>query len=83
METIEQRVRRNICEGLGCKDEELKPETRFVADLGADSLDEIELVMMLEEEFETEVSDEEAEQIQTVQQAIDFATARFGTTATS
>lgn len=74
MENIEQRVKKIVAEQLGVKEEEIKNESSFVDDLGADSLDTVELVMALEEEFETEIPDEEAEKITTVQQAIDYVT---------
>lgn len=74
MENIEQRVKKIVAEQLGVKEEEIKTESSFVDDLGADSLDTVELVMALEEEFETEIPDEEAEKITTVQQAIDYVT---------
>jgi acyl carrier protein len=72
MENVEQRVRKIIAEQLGVNESDIKNESSFVDDLGADSLDTVELVMALEEEFETEIPDEEAEKITTVQQAIDF-----------
>jgi acyl carrier protein len=72
MSTIEERVKKIVVEQLGVKEEEVNPESSFVDDLGADSLDTVELVMALEEEFETEIPDEEAEKITTVQQAIDY-----------
>ena len=72
MENIEQRVRKIVAEQLGVNESEIKNESSFVDDLGADSLDTVELVMALEEEFECEIPDEEAEKITTVQQAIDF-----------
>jgi acyl carrier protein len=72
MSSIEERVTKIIVEQLGVKAEEVKPEASFVEDLGADSLDTVELVMALEEEFETEIPDEEAEKISTVQAAIDY-----------
>ncbi|WP_113905801.1 acyl carrier protein [Aliidiomarina celeris] len=75
MSTIEERVKKIIIEQLGVKEEEVKPEASFENDLGADSLDTVELVMALEEEFETEIPDEEAEKIRTVQAAIDYVTA--------
>ncbi|CAM5200046.1 MAG: acyl carrier protein [Alcaligenaceae bacterium] len=76
MDSIEQRVKGIIAEQLAIKDEsEVKNESSFLDDLGADSLDMVELVMCLEDEFETEIPDEEAEKITTVQQAIDFITA--------
>ena len=76
MSSVEERVKKLICEQLGVKEDEVKDEASFVEDLGADSLDTVELVMALEEEFETEIPDEEAEKITTVQQAIDFVSAR-------
>ncbi len=74
--TIEERVRKIVVEQLGVKEEDVKPEASFVDDLGADSLDTVELVMALEEEFETEIPDEDAEKIGTVQQVIDYIKAR-------
>ena len=65
-----------VAEQLGVKEDEVTNDASFVDDLGADSLDTVELVMALEEEFETEIPDEEAEKITTVQQAIDFINAR-------
>ena len=72
MSSIEERVQKIIVEQLGVKPEDVKPEASFVEDLGADSLDTVELVMALEEEFETEIPDEEAEKINTVQSAVDY-----------
>ena len=72
MENVDQRVKKIVAEQLGVNESEIKNESRFVDDLGADSLDTVELVMALEEEFETEIPDEEAEKITTVQQAIDY-----------
>jgi acyl carrier protein len=72
MENVEQRVRKIVAEQLGVNEADVKSESSFVNDLGADSLDTVELVMALEEEFETEIPDEFAEKITTVQQAIDF-----------
>ena len=69
---IEERVKKIIIDMLGVMPEDVVPEASFVNDLGADSLDTVELVMALEEEFETEIPDEEAEQINTVQAAIDY-----------
>ena len=74
MENIEQRVKKIVVEQLGVKEDEATATASFVDDLGADSLDTVELVMALEEEFETEIPDEEAEKITTVQQAIDYVT---------
>jgi acyl carrier protein len=76
MSSVEDQVRAIIAEQLGIKTEEIKNDASFVDDLGADSLDTVELVMALEEEFETEIPDEEAEKITTVQHAIDYVTAR-------
>jgi acyl carrier protein len=72
MENVEQRVKKIVAEQLGVNESEIKNESRFVDDLGADSLDTVELVMALEEEFETEIPDEEAEKITTVQEAINY-----------
>ena len=72
MSAIEERVKKIVVEQLGVKEEEVSSESSFVDDLGADSLDTVELVMALEEEFETEIPDEEAEKITTVQLAIDY-----------
>ena len=72
MSNIEERVKKLIFEQLGVKDEEVQSDASFVEDLGADSLDTVELVMALEEEFETEIPDEEAEKITTVKEAIDY-----------
>ena len=77
MENIEQRVKKIIAEQLGVNESEIKNESSFVDDLGADSLDTVELVMALEEEFECEIPDEEAEKITSVQQAIDYVTAHL------
>ena len=72
MENIEQRVKKIVAEQLGVNEADVKNESSFVNDLGADSLDTVELVMALEEEFETEIPDEEAEKITTVQQAVEY-----------
>ncbi|MCL5798984.1 MAG: acyl carrier protein [Gammaproteobacteria bacterium] len=69
---IDKRVKKIIAEQLGVKEEQITPQASFVDDLGADSLDIVELVMALEEEFECEIPDEEAEKITTVKQAIDY-----------
>ena len=70
--SIEERVTKIVVDQLGVKEEEVNPEASFVDDLGADSFDTVELVMALEEEFECEIPDEDAEKITTVQQAIDY-----------
>lgn len=75
MSNIEERVKKIVCEQLGVKEEEVKSTSSFVDDLGADSLDTVELVMALEEEFETEIPDEQAEKLTNVQEAIDYIVA--------
>jgi acyl carrier protein len=75
---IEARVKKIIIEQLGVKEEQVTNEASFVEDLGADSLDTVELVMALEEEFELEIPDEDAEKITTVQQAIDYIMSHSG-----
>ncbi|AEG01858.1 acyl carrier protein [Methylomonas sp. MED-D] len=76
MSNIEERVKKIVAEQLGVK-EEIANDASFVDDLGADSLDTVELVMALEEEFECEIPDEEAEKITTVQLAIDYINANL------
>ncbi len=78
MSTIEERVKKITVEQLGVDEAEVKNESSFVEDLGADSLDTVELVMALEEEFDTEIPDEEAEKITTVQAAIDYVNSNQG-----
>lgn len=78
MSSVEERVKKIVVEQLGVGEDQVKPEASFVDDLGADSLDTVELVMALEEEFDTEIPDEEAEKITTVQQAIDYINANAG-----
>ena len=72
MASVEEKVKKIIVEQLGVDEEEVKPEAHFVDDLGADSLDVVELVMALEEEFSLEISDEDAEKLTTVQQAVAY-----------
>src|SRR5574340_1619553 len=72
MSDIEQRVKKIVAEQLGVNEAEVKIDSSFVDDLGADSLDTVELVMALEEEFNCEIPDEEAEKITTVKQAVDY-----------
>jgi acyl carrier protein len=72
MSSIEERVVKMVAEQLGVKEDDVNPGSSFVDDLGADSLDTVELIMALEEEFDTEIPDEDAEKITTVQQAIDY-----------
>jgi acyl carrier protein len=76
-EEVTSKVKKVIADQLGLKENEVKPEASFLNDLGADSLDIVEMVMTLEEEFNTEISDEEAEKIQTVQEAIDYVLAKM------
>ena len=72
MSTIVERVTKLVCEQLGVKEDEVTSEASFVEDLGADSLDTVELVMALEEEFETEIPYEEAEKISILKEALDY-----------
>ncbi len=72
MSDIEQRVKKIVAEQLGSNEDDVKSASSFVDDLGADSLDTVELVMALEEEFDCEIPDEEAEKITTVQLAVDY-----------
>ncbi|HXV75440.1 MAG TPA: acyl carrier protein [Candidatus Polarisedimenticolaceae bacterium] len=72
MASVEEKVKHIIVEQLGVDEDEVKPEASFVDDLGADSLDVVELVMALEEEFGLEISDEDAEKLRTVKQAVDY-----------
>lgn len=75
MNSVQERVKKIVVEQLGVNEEDVTESASFVDDLGADSLDTVELVMALEEEFECEIPDEEAEKITTVQQAIDYINA--------
>ena len=72
MATVDERVKKIIAEQLGVEEDEVVPEASFVEDLGADSLDTVELVMALKEEFEIEIPDEDAEKILTVGKALDY-----------
>ena len=72
MSSVEDRVKKIVAEQLGAKEEDVTNGASFVDDLGADSLDTVELVMALEEEFDLEIADEEAEQISTVQEAVNY-----------
>ena len=78
MSSVEERVKAIVVEQLGVKEEEVTSAASFVDDLGADSLDTVELVMALEEEFETEIPDEEAEKITTVALAVEYINAHSG-----
>ncbi|MCH9743234.1 MAG: acyl carrier protein [Thiotrichales bacterium] len=75
MSTIEERVKKIVVDQLGVKEEEVTADASFIDDLGADSLDTVELVMALEEEFDCEIPDEEAEKITTMRMAIDYINA--------
>ena len=70
--SVEEKVKEIIAKELSVKLEEVVPDASFVDDLGADSLDLVELIMSMEEEFDTDISDEDAEQITTVKDAIDY-----------
>ena len=72
MSSIEERVKKIVVEQLGVSDDQVTPDASFVDDLGADSLDTVELVMALEEEFDAEIPDDEAEKITTMKQAVEF-----------
>ncbi|MDX1592793.1 MAG: acyl carrier protein [Gammaproteobacteria bacterium] len=78
MSSVAERVKKIVVEQLGVKEEEVNNDASFVDDLGADSLDTVELVMALEEEFECEIPDDEAEKITTVQQAVDYIEKNLG-----
>ena len=71
---VEERVKEIICEQLGVEDDDIDPGKKFIEDLGADSLDTVELVMAFEEEFDLEIPDEDAEKIVTVGDAIQYIT---------
>ena len=75
MSDLEDRVKKSVVEHLGVEESKIQSDSKFIDDLGADSLDTVELVMALEEEFETEIPDEEAEKITSVQEAIDYINA--------
>jgi acyl carrier protein len=77
VEEVSNKVKKIIAEQLDVKEEDVKGEATFLSDLGADSLDVVEMIMALEEEFNTEISDDEAEKIQSVQEAIDYIVARL------
>ena len=77
MRSVDERVMKIVVEQLGVNESEVTKESSFVDDLGADSLDTVELVMALEEEFDCEIPDEEAEKITTVKQAIDYINAHL------
>ena len=70
--SVEEKVKEIIVDQLGVDENQVKPEASFIDDLGADSLDTVELVMALEEEFDIEIPDEDAEKIASVQNAVDY-----------
>ena len=78
MAYISEKVKKIICEQLDVAEEDVVPDASFVDDLGADSLDQVELIMAMEEEFNVSISDEEAEKITTVQDAIDYVKKALG-----
>jgi acyl carrier protein len=77
MSSVDERVMKIVAEQLGVTEGEVTKDSSFVGDLGADSLDTVELVMALEEEFDCEIPDEQAEKITTVKQAIDYINAHL------
>ena len=79
MSSIADKIKETVAEQLGVDGEKITPDATFVDDLGADSLDVVELVMALEEEFEIEIPDEEAEKLQTVQNVVDYVDANAST----
>jgi len=79
--SVDERVKKIVIEQLGVKEEEVTNDSSFVDDLGSDSLDTVELVMALEEEFNIEIQDDEAEKITTIQQAVDFINNKVGEAA--
>ncbi len=83
MSSVDERVKKIVVEQLGVNENEVTPGSSFVDDLGADSLDTVELVMALEEEFGCEIPDEQAEKISTVQQAIDYINSQLGSSSSS
>ncbi|HDZ23538.1 MAG TPA: acyl carrier protein [Desulfobacteraceae bacterium] len=72
MSAVEEKVKKIICEQLNVSEEDVVPEASFVDDLGADSLDQVELIMAMEEEFDVSIPDEDAEKIGTVKDAVDY-----------
>ncbi|MFO7601059.1 MAG: acyl carrier protein [Candidatus Desulfacyla sp.] len=74
MSAVEDKIRKIICEQLDVPEKDVVPEASFVDDLGADSLDQVELIMAMEEEFDVSIPDEDAEKIGTVKDAIDYIT---------
>ncbi len=81
MADVMEKVRKIVAEHLGVEEEQVTPAATFVDDLGADSLDIVEIVLAFEDEFHIEIPDEDAEKIQKVQDAVDYITAKSGTEA--
>ena len=78
MSTVDEKITKIICEQLDVSEKDVVPEASFVDDLGADSLDQVELIMAMEEEFDISIPDEDAEKIATVKNAIDYVKAAIG-----
>ena len=78
MSDTQERVIKMVAEQLGVKEDEVKPDSSFIEDLGADSLDTVELIMALEEEFDTEIPDEDAEKLGSVKNAVDYIEKNLG-----
>ena len=78
MADLVERIKKIICEQLDVAEEDVVPTASFVDDLGADSLDQVELIMAMEEEFNVSITDEEAEKIVTVQDAVDYVKKALG-----
>jgi len=78
MSTVDEKIAKIICEQLDVPEKDVVPKASFVDDLGADSLDQVELIMAMEEEFDISIPDEDAEKIATVKNAIDYVTAALG-----
>jgi acyl carrier protein len=78
MASVEEKVKKIICEQLNVAEEDVVPDASFVDDLGADSLDQVELIMAMEEEFDVSIPDEEAEKIRTVKDAMDYIKKAIG-----
>ena len=78
MSTVDEKIAKIICEQLDVPEKDVTSEASFVDDLGADSLDQVELIMAMEEEFDISIPDEDAEKIATVKNAIDYVKAALG-----
>jgi acyl carrier protein len=78
MSTVEEKVKKIICDQLNVPEEEVVPDASFVDDLGADSLDQVELIMAIEEEFDISIPDEDAEKIRTVKDAVSYIKKALG-----